>query len=275
MELLDGKIVREVILDKLWDKLSKIDKKLSFVVIEIGNVNSVYINSKRKLALELGYSFNHIKLDDNVSNQDVIDVINKYNMDNDIDGIMVELPIPSGLDYDLIRNSINPDKDIDGVTDVNIGKVVTLNDGIMSCTSKGIIYLLDYYNIDISSKNVVIVGRSSLVGKPLFNKLIDRDATVTVCHSKTKNLSFYTKNADILIVCIGKANYITGDMVKDKVIVIDVGTNLVDGRLCGDVLFNSVKDKASYITPVPGGVGQVTTAVLFENIYNCYVNKKI
>ncbi|MBQ6495042.1 MAG: bifunctional 5,10-methylenetetrahydrofolate dehydrogenase/5,10-methenyltetrahydrofolate cyclohydrolase [Bacilli bacterium] len=275
MKLLDGRIVKKDILDGLKVELSMVKKKLCFVVIQIGSVSDIYINSKRKLALDLDYDLILVKLDSDVNDIDVISVIDKYNNDDNVDGIMIELPIPSRLNYDVIRNSINPNKDIDGVTDINIGKVVTNNGGICSCTAKAVIDILKYYDIDVSGKNVVIIGRSNLVGKPLYNMLVNEDATVTVCHSKTKNLSFYTKNADIIVVCVGISNFLTGDMVKDDSIVVDVGTNVIEGKLCGDVDFSSVKDKVSYITPVPYGVGQVTTSVLGENIYKCYVNREI
>lgn len=277
MELLDGRAVKKKILEDLKNKLVSVDKKLGFVVIQIGDdlVDDVYIRSKRKLASDLGYDFIFVKLNDSVNDIDVVKTIDKYNKDDNVDGIMIELPIPSTLNYDLIRNTINPDKDIDGVTDINMGKLITNNDGIVSCTALAVIRILKYYNIPISGKNVTILGRSNLVGKPLSNLLINEDATVTVCHSKTKDLTSYTKNADILISCVGKDSFVTKNMVKKGSVVIDVGTNIRDGKLCGDVCFDEVKNLVSYITPVPGGVGQVTTSLLGENVYKCYVKKRI
>ncbi len=277
MKLLDGRVVKDKIFSDLRDKLVGIDKKLSFVVIQIGDdlVDDIYIRSKEKMASSLGYDFNLVKLSDSVSEEEVVEVIDKYNRDDNVDGIMIELPIPKNLDYDYIRNVIDPSKDIDGVTDINMGRLITGNEGIRSCTALGVVKLLKYYDISLVGKNITIVGRSNLVGKPLSNLLINEGATVTVCHSKTSNLSFYTKNADILVACVGKAGFVTRDMVKEDSVIVDVGTNVVDGKLCGDVNFDDVKDIVSYITPVPGGVGQVTTAILGENIYKCYRNKKI
>lgn len=277
MKLLDGRIIKKEMMDSLKNKLSDINKKISFVVIQIGDDKAcdIYIRSKKKMALDLGIECIVNKLESDVNTEEVINIINMYNSDDNISGIMVELPIPSHLDYELIRNTIDPEKDVDGVTDVNIGKLVTGRDGIISCTASSVMKILSYYDISLVGKNVVVVGRSNLVGKPLFNLLVNCDATVTVCHSKTSNLSFYTRNADILIVCVGKANFITRDMVKDDAIVIDVGTNVIDGKLCGDVNFNDVESKVGYITPVPGGVGQITSLILAENIYKCYRNKKI
>ena len=277
MKILDGKIVKKQIINNLKEKISHIDKKLSFIVIQIGdnNIDNIYIRSKEKIAEELNYNFKHIKLNSNITTNEVINIIDKYNKDNNIDGIMVELPIPQNVDYNIIRNSINPNKDIEGVTDINMGKLITNNNGIISCTALAVIRLLKYYNIKLTDKNITIIGRSNLVGKPLANLLINENATITLCHSKTKNLKDYTKNADILIVCTGKPKFITKEMIKNNCIIIDVGTNIINGKLCGDADFDNIKNKTSYITPVPGGIGQITTAVLAENIYKCYMNNKL
>ena len=181
------------------------------------------------------------------------------------------MPIPNHLNAKKIQNAILPSKDVDGLTDINMGRLSHNVDSLVPCTPMGIIDLLKYYNIDISGKNVVIVGRSDLVGKPLASLMINHDATVTLCHSKTENLSFYTKNADILVAAIGKANFIKKEDVKDGAVVVDVGINrLEDGKLHGDVFFDDVKDKVSYITPVPGGVGQMTVAELGYNTYKAH-----
>ncbi len=277
MDILDGRVVKKYVINNLKDKLSVVSKRLCFVVIYVDNndVSDVYINSKKSIAKELRYNLIVVKMDKDAITDDLVCVIDKYNEDDDVDGIMIELPIPSSIDYDFLRNRIRPDKDIEGVTDINIGKMITFNDGIVSCTAMAVMELLKFYNIDVSGKNVVIVGRSNLVGKPLFNLFIKEDATVTMCHSKTTDLSFYTRNADILVVCVGISNFITGDMVKKDSVVIDVGTNYVDGKLCGDVDFLDVKDIVKSITPVPFGVGQVTSACLGVNIYKCYLSKRI
>ena len=274
--LLNGKVVRDSILGKLKKDIDKLDRKLSFVVIQIGNdnISDVYIRSKERIANELGIIFNYILLDSNISNDEVLDIIDKNNNDDMIDGIMIELPIPSNIDYDLIRNRIKPSKDIEGISDINMGNLVCGNYKLVSPTALAVMDLLEYYSIDVVGVNVVIVGRSNLVGKPLFNLLINKGATVTMCHSKTKDLSFYTKKADILISCVGRSNFINGDMVKDDSIIIDVGTNIVDNKLCGDVDFASVYDKIKGITPVPLGIGSITSIELVRNVYIAYKIKK-
>ena len=277
MKLLDGKEVKLKILEDLKQKLLNLNEKLGLVVIQIGNdpASDVYVRQKKKMAEDLGYNFNHINLEDNVSEKEMLSIIDKLNNDDMVDGILVQMPIPSALNVKRIQNAILPYKDVDGLTDINIGKLVHNEDSLVACTPMGIIDLLDYYNIDIEGKNVVIIGRSDLVGKPLASLMINRNATVTLCHSKTINLDFYTKNADILVVAIGKPNFIKKDNVKEGVIIIDVGINrMTNGMLCGDVDFDNVKDKASYITPVPGGVGQMTVAELALNTYKAHMLRK-
>ena len=185
------------------------------------------------------------------------------------------MPIPKSLDTKRIQNAIMPDKDVDGLTDINMGKLVHNRESLVPCTPIGIIDLLDYYNIPIEGKNVVIIGRSDLVGKPMATLMTNRNATVTLCHSKTSNLEFYTKSADILVAAIGIPKYIKKNMVKEGAVIIDVGINrMEDNSLCGDVDFDNVKDKVSYITPVPGGVGQMTVAELAVNTYKAHILRK-
>ena len=277
MKLLDGKEVKLKILKDLKQKLLNLNEKLGLVVIQIGNdpASDVYVRQKKKMAEDLGYNFNHINLDENVNEDEILAIIDKLNNDDMVDGILVQMPIPSILNVKRIQNAILPYKDVDGLTDINIGKLVHNEDSLVACTPMGIIDLLDYYNIDIEGKNVVIIGRSDLVGKPLASLMINRNATVTLCHSKTINLDFYTKNADILVVAIGKPNFIKRDSVKDGAVIIDVGINrMANGMLCGDVDFDDVKDKVSYITPVPGGVGQMTVAELALNTYKAHMLRK-
>lgn len=277
MKILDGKEVKLKILEDLKQKLLNLNEKLGLVVIQIGNdlASDVYVRQKKKMAEDLGYNFNHIKLDENVNEDEILAIIDKLNNDDMVDGILVQMPIPSTLNVKRIQNAILPYKDVDGLTDINIGKLVHNEDSLVACTPMGIIDLLDYYNIDIEGKNVVIIGRSDLVGKPLASLMINRNATVTLCHSKTINLDFYTKNADILVVAIGKPNFIKRDSVKDGAVIIDVGINrMANGMLCGDVDFDDVKDKVSYITPVPGGVGQMTVAELALNTYKAHMLRK-
>lgn len=270
--ILDGKIIKTKILDELRDEVSKLDNKPKLVVIQVGNdeASNVYIRQKCNMCEYIGYEYEHIKLEDDTTNECVIELINKLNNDTSVSGIMVQLPIPKKLDVNKIINTIDSVKDVDGLTEINNGKLFCGNSGIYSCTPSGIMELLDRYNISIESKHVVIVGRSNLVGKPMAMMMLNKGATVTVCHSKTVDLANYTKMADILVVAVGKANLITADMVKEGAVVIDVGINRTDLGLCGDVDFNNISKKVSYITPVPGGVGPMTVAMLAKNIYESY-----
>lgn len=272
MMILDGKSIKSIILDELKEEVSKLSVKPKLVVIQVGNneASSVYIKQKVNMCSYVGYDFEHIKLDDNVDTDKVLEVVDRLNNDDSVSGILVQLPLPDEIDTDRVINMISPLKDVDGLTDLNKGKLFQGKDTLYSCTSYGIMELLDRYDISVVSKNVVIVGRSDLVGKPMAMMMLNRGATVTVCHSKTKNLSKITRDADILVVAVGKPNFITGDMVSEDTVIIDVGINRLENGLCGDVDFESVKDKASYITPVPGGVGPMTVAILTKNILKAY-----
>lgn len=272
MILLDGKEVKSKILDDVKTNVSKLDKKLGLTVIQIGedSASSVYVRQKEKMALEVGYNFDHIKLSSSVSMNEVLEIIDRLNADDLVDGILVQMPIPKHLDAKVIQNRISPFKDVDGLTDINAGKLVHNIDTLVPCTPLGIMDILAYYKIDVEGSFVVIVGRSDLVGKPMYNLMVNHNATVTMCHSKTKNLASITKKADILIVAVGKPKMITKDMVKRGSVIIDVGINRVDGKLCGDVDYDNVVDKVKYITPVPGGVGQTTVAELGNNVYKAY-----
>lgn len=274
--LLDGNVIKNNILDEVREEVLKLDKKLKLVVIYIGDDSStdIYIKQKKKMCEYVGYDFDLIRLDNDVIDEDVISLIDKLNNDLSVTGIMVQLPLPAKMDTNKIINSIIPCKDVDGLTSLNRGNLFSGNYSLVSCTALGIIELLHRYNISLAYKNIVIVGRSNLVSKPLEMLLLDEDATVTVCHSKTNNLSEYTNKADILIISVGKAKLITGDMIKDGSIVIDVGINTIDNGICGDVDFSSVKEKVKYITPVPGGVGPMTVAMLAKNILSAYKMKK-
>lgn len=279
MKLLDGKKVKKEKLEKLKEEIINHKGTVGLAVIQIGDdpASSVYVRQKEKMANDLGYSFRHIKLDENISEEEVLKLINQLNEDDLIDGILVQMPIPQHLDSKKIQNSVHYLKDVDGLTDINAGRLIHNQETLVPCTPMGIMTLLEYYGIEVSGKNVVIVGRSDLVGKPLAALMTNEDATVTLCHSKTQNLSWYTKNADILVVAVGKPNMIKEDDVKENAIVIDVGINrLEDGTLCGDVDFDGVSKKASYITPVPGGVGQMTVYELGNNTYKAKsLRKKI
>lgn len=276
MELLDGKKVKIEMLDNLKKEIDLLDRKLGLAVIQIGNdpASHVYVKNKNKMASDLGYNFKHIHLDEKVSQEEVLKEIDKLNNDDSIDGILVQMPIPKHLDSKIIQNRVNPLKDVDGLTDINMGKLSHNIDSLVPCTPMGIIDLLKYYNIPIEGKSVTIVGRSDLVGKPLASLMINNNATVTLCHSKTNNLKKYTKQADILVSAVGTPDLITADMVKENSTVIDVAINRTDNGLVGDVDFESVKDKVKFITPVPGGVGQMTVLELGRNVYKAYLLRK-
>ena len=273
--ILDGKRIKNIILDELALEVKDLSVKPKLVVIQVGNneASNVYIRQKKNMCEYIGYEYEHIKLDSIVNTDDVVDIIRKLNNDKNVDGILVQLPLPKHIDSDVVLNSISYLKDVDGLTDINNGMLFHGKDTLYSCTPYGVMELLDRYNISVSGKNVVIVGRSDLVGKPMAMMMLEKDATVTICHSKTNNLSNFTKNADILVVAVGKPKFITSDMVAEDTVVIDVGINRIDDRLCGDVDFENIKNKCSYITPVPGGVGQMTVAMLAKNIFKAYKNR--
>lgn len=278
MELLDGKKIKIQQLQELKEKILQLDTHLGLVVIQIGNdpASDTYVRQKYKMAENLEMLFQHRKLEEDVTQEEVLKLIEELNLDDSVDGILVQMPIPRHLDANIIQNAINPLKDVDGLTDVNMGMLVHGKDTLIACTPMGIIDLLDYYDIDIEGKNVVIVGRSALVGKPLSALFTNRNATVTLCHSKTQNLRMFTSQADILVAAIGQANFIKAEDVKEGAVVIDVGiTRMEDHTLCGDVMFDDVKDKVSYITPVPGGVGQMTVLELGKNTYKAHVLRKL
>lgn len=274
LKLLDGKVVKTMALEGLKKLVNEIERPLGLTVIQVGDnaSSNIYIKQKRKMAEFLGFNFNHIKLEDDVTLEGILRIIDELNNDEEVDGILVQMPVSEHLDSKVIQNAISPLKDVDGLTDINMGKLVHKKECLVPCTALGIMELLNYYNIPVISKNVVVVGRSDLVGRPVAELLINASATVTLCHSKTKDLTSITRGADILIVAVGKSRLITKDMVKDGAVVIDVGINkLEDGSLCGDVDFENVKDKCSYITPVPGGVGQMTVLELGFNTYKAYL----
>lgn len=272
MKLLDGKKVKEEVLENIKEELNELNKKLGLVVVQVGDdpASSVYVKQKEKMALSLGCNFNHIKLADDISEESLLSIIDELNNNEEVDGILVQLPIPKHLNVDKIINCINPNKDVDGLNNHNVYRLDNNIDGLVPCTALGVMEILKYYDIEINNKNVVVVGRSALVGKPVSKLLANEGGHVTVCHSKTGDISIYTKEADILVVAVGKKDLITKDMVKEGAVVVDVGINRVDGKLYGDVDFEHVSQKTSYITPVPGGVGPMTIAMLGKNLLKAY-----
>lgn len=276
MEIIDGKKIRNEILDELKTDIKHCLIKPCLAVIQVGNdeASNTYIKAKEKACNDIGIYFKHIKFDEDAREIEVINKIIELNNDEYVNGILIQLPLPEKFDEDKLINYIARNKDVDGLTDINLGKLFNNKNTLVSCTPQGIMELLDRENIDIAGKNVTIVGRSKLVGKPLMGLLLNKDATVTICHSKTTDLKAHTKCADILIVAIGKKHFITEDMVKDGAVVIDVGINKVDGKLYGDVDYDKVQKKVSKITPVPGGVGPMTVAMLMCNVFKAYKNQQ-
>ncbi len=272
MNILDGKLVSKKIQEELKKEIAELNKKPCLLVILVGHdqASQIYVASKEKACKRVGIQSKTIVLDENVSQKEVIKIIQKANEDKDINGILVQLPLPSYMDYKAVVGSIDPMKDVDGLHAYNQGKLLLGEPNIIPATPKGIIRLLDEYHVNCQGKNAIVIGRSILVGKPIAQLLIDKNATVTVAHSKTQNLKQLCEEMDIIVSCVGKAKTITEDMVKDGAIIIDVGINRVLGTLVGDVDYLSVAPKTSRITPVPGGVGPMTIACLLENVLECY-----
>ena len=269
-KIIDGKKVSLESKELLKKKVAKLKEKLKLVVVSVGDnpASKVYVKQKEKMALEVGYDFWNLHFD-TITNKELVKEIEKLNQDTKVTGIIVQLPLPDNLDKNLILNTVSPLKDVDGLTNINLLKLVKNEDSLLPCTPNGVMKLLEYYKVDLIGKRIVIVGRSELVGLPLFHLLLHKNATVTLCHSKTKDLKSYTKEADILIVAVGKKDLITKDMVKKGSIIIDVGINRVDGKLYGDVASDSIEE-ASLMTPVPGGVGPMTVISLMENVYKAW-----
>lgn len=265
---INGKALRDKKLTELKEKLDALDCQLGLAVIQVGQdeASKVYVKQKEKLALELGYKFIHKVFDENVEQDKLIRYIKKLNKDDSIDGILVQMPLPNHLDSTLIQNTVDSYKDVDGLTFINAGRLVQGMPSLVPCTPKGIIDLLDEYKVKLEGSQVVVIGRSVLVGKPMANLLTNRNASVTICHSKTKDICLYTKNADIVIVAVGKPGFLKEDMVKKGAVVIDVGISRINGKLQGDVDYDNVSKVAGYITPVPGGVGPMTVYELMANV---------
>ncbi|MBS3133102.1 bifunctional methylenetetrahydrofolate dehydrogenase/methenyltetrahydrofolate cyclohydrolase FolD [Candidatus Woesearchaeota archaeon] len=271
-KLIDGKEIAKKIREGIKKEVSAMAKKPGLAAIIVGEnpASKIYVGIKRRTCDEVGiYSEEH-KLPEKTSEEELLELIRKLNADDKIHAILLQLPVPNHINSEKALSAIALEKDVDGFSPVNIGRLVSGNESFVPCTPKGIIRLLEETGIEIEGKNAVVVGRSNIVGKPTASMLLNRNATVTVCHSRTKNLGKITKQADILVVAVGKANMITKDMVKEGAVVIDVGMNDVDGKLTGDVDFENVKEKASWITPVPGGVGPMTVAMLLENTVKIY-----
>lgn len=271
-KILDGKLVAQKIKEGLKEDVQNLREngivpKLAVIMVGDNPSSKIYVRNKSTACKEVGIEYEEYLLDDNITMEKLLELINKLNKDDTINGILLQSPIPSGLDINEAFQAINIKKDVDGFNPCNVGKLCLGQDSFISCTPYGIIKLLEEYGLEIEGKNAVVVGRSNIVGKPMMQCLLNKNATVTICHSKTVNLAEITKKADILVVAIGKSKFIKKDMVKDGAVVVDVGINRgEDGKLCGDVDYEEVSKVASYITPVPGGVGPMTVAMLMNNI---------
>ena len=276
MVLIDGKKVSRQIRNRLAEEVQELKKKtgktpgLATVLVGDDPASAVYVRNKNKICGELGFQSFEQKLSADTSEEQLLQLVGELNSNKDIHGILVQLPLPDQIDSEKILQAIDPKKDVDGFHPVNVGKLVVGNALLTPCTPTGIIALLDRYDIEISGKHAVIIGRSNIVGKPVSMLLLHRNATITICHSRTQNLEEVTRSADILVAAVGRANFVTDEMVSEGTVVIDVGINRVDGKLTGDVDFEPVSKKASHITPVPGGVGPMTIALLMENTLKAF-----
>lgn len=278
--IMNGKELSKKIRTDLKREVDDLKNKNIFpklAVIMVGNDNSskIYVKNKSLACKEVGIEYEEFLLDETTSQEKLIDLIEQLNNREDVQGILLQSPVPKHLDIEMAFRTISPKKDVDGFNPINVGLLQIGDDCFCPCTPFGVIRMLKEYNIEISGKNAVVVGRSNIVGKPMANMLLNENATITVCHSKTKNLEDITKEADILISAIGKPKFIKDYMVKKNAVIVDVGMNRDDkGNLCGDVDFDSIVNKASYITPVPGGVGPMTITMLMNNVVKACKNLK-
>lgn len=269
--IIDGKTVSAAVKQRVANEVKILNQKgisVCLAVILVGEdpASKIYVSNKKKACEQLGIISKEYVLPSSTDQEEILSLIEQLNNDKTVNGILCQLPLPKGLDEKAVIDAISPEKDVDAFHPVNVGKIMIGDYDFLPCTPAGIMEMLAYYNIDVSGKECVVIGRSNIVGKPMSMLLLHKNGTVTICHSKTKNLCEVTSKADILVAAVGKANFVTADMVKDGAVVIDVGMNRnSDGKLCGDVDFQAVSQKASYITPVPGGVGPMTIATLMQN----------
>ncbi len=270
-KIIDGKIISAAVKQSVADEVAALKKKgivpgLAVIIVGEDPASKVYVANKEKACEQIGMKSLKYALPKETTNEELLALIDKLNCDNSVSGILCQLPLPSHLDEKAVIDAITPEKDVDAFHPVNVGKIMTGDYDFLPCTPAGIMEMLDYEQIDVSGKNCVVIGRSNIVGKPMSMLLLHKNGTVTICHSKTKDLKKVCSEADILVAAVGRANFVTADMVKEGAVVIDVGINrLENGKLCGDVNFAEVEPKASYITPVPGGVGPMTIATLMKN----------
>ena len=269
-KIIDGKIISASVKERVKAEVSALKEKgitvgLAVIIVGEDPASKVYVSNKKKACENLGIISEEYALPESTTNEELLALIDELNSKPSINGILCQLPLPSHLDEKLIINSIDPEKDVDAFHPFNVGKIMIGDFDFLPCTPAGVMEMLKYENIEVEGKTCVVIGRSNIVGKPMNMLLLHQNGTVTVCHSKTKNLKEICRNADILVAAVGRPKFVTEDMVKKGAVVIDVGINRVDGKLCGDVDFENVKNKVSAITPVPGGVGPMTIAMLMQN----------
>lgn len=280
MTIIDGKALSEKILKEIEQEHSELEKKverkagLAVIIVGENPASQIYVRNKIRACEKVGFHSETIRLDENITEENLLLEIEKLNNNSNIDGILVQLPIPKHIDGLKIINAISAKKDVDGFHTTNIGKMMIGDEtGFLPCTPAGVIQMFEEYNINLEGKDVLVIGQSNIVGKPMTLLLIKKRATVQVCNSKTKNLSEKLQKADVIVAAAGSPKLIKATDVKEGVVIIDVGINRVDGKLCGDVDFEEVSKKASFITPVPGGVGPMTIAILIKNTFKSYKQK--
>ncbi len=269
-KIIDGKIISASVKDRVKAEVQELNKKgisvgLAVIIVGEDPASKIYVSNKKKACEALGIVSEEYALPESTTNEELLALINELNHKETINGILCQLPLPRHLDEKLIINSIDPEKDVDAFHPTNVGKIMIGDYYFLPCTPAGVMEMLAFEGIEVEGKNCVVIGRSNIVGKPMNMLLLHKNGTVTICHSKTKNLKEICKNADILVAAVGRPKFVTADMVKTGAVVIDVGINRVDGKLCGDVDFENVAPKTSAITPVPGGVGPMTIAMLMQN----------
>ena len=266
--ILDGKKLRDELLVQYKEKIKEEKLNITLAIILVGNneASKLYIKNKEKYCTEVGIKVDKYLLDEDTSEEVLINLIKDLNEDEKVTGIILQSPVPDGIDFDKCSGMILPSKDVDGFTKDNVYNIYLNKKSILPCTVKGIIKLLEYYNIEINGKNVAIIGRGNIVGKPLAMALENRNATVSLLHSKTKDLKMFTKDADIVVVACGIPKLLKKEMIKEGSVVIDVGISRVDGKIVGDIDFDNIKDIALFVTPNPGGIGPMTIAMIIDNL---------
>lgn len=270
-EIISGKIMSEEIRNDIRTRVEKLKNEYDYVpglsVILVGDdpASEIYVNNKGKGCTEVGIRSETIRMPAETTQEELIGTIRRLNDDPSVNGILVQLPLPRHINENTVLAEIVPEKDVDGFHLLNVGCLMTGNEGVVPCTPKGALKMIKSTGVDLNGKEAVVIGRSNIVGKPMAMLLLQENCTVTVCHSRTKNLAEHTRNADVLVVAVGKAGFVKGDMIKPGAVVIDVGINRVNGKVTGDVDFESASEVAGWITPVPGGVGKMTITMLLEN----------